>query len=330
MNNNTSRHSNTQVKSAGDRISKETASNADWAVLEEFRNSHAYVLNTFRPTLTRHISNRRNTIFVQRLKRKSTIIDKLLTGRAKDLSTMHDLAGCRLIFDSVSNLEKYRNKLHSSRFKHQRIHNDKYDYIKSPKKTGYRGIHDVYKYKVLSTGGSRYNGLFIEIQYRTRIQHAWATAVEISDFINKTRVKFDRGASPKRERFFVLASEYLARTYEDLAGPAPEISTADLMKELKKLEHELGVVQGLMALHEERVEMPNSMNVVLHFHKNSLGAKGFRSASQAITFRDEIERIHPDDDVVYVRGKNSSEIRTAFRNYFRNSKEFVRLIEPAV
>jgi putative GTP pyrophosphokinase len=315
---------------AGNRISKNKPLPDDWVVFENFRNSHSYILNTFRPTLINHISNKKSTVFAQRLKRKNTIIDKLKSGRAKDYGKMHDLAGCRLVFKSIVELEKYRRKLHGARFKHIRTNGDKYNYITSPKDTGYRGIHDVYSYQVTSEGGKKYNGLLIEIQYRTVVQHAWATAVEISDLLNKSRVKFESGTDPQRERFFILASELLARHFEQLKGPLPQMTLQDIKNEITALEAELHIVDGLKKIHKEKVELPTSKNIVLHFAEDKLKAKGFRSSTLALEYRNELEATHPNDDVVYVRGNNSNHIKSAFRNYFRDSKEFVSNFEEAL
>ncbi len=70
---------------------------------------------------------------------------------------------------------------------------DKWDYIKNPKTSGYRGIHDVYEYDVNSEYGLVYNGLLIELQYRTQAQHAWATCVEVVGFITENQPKFQKG-----------------------------------------------------------------------------------------------------------------------------------------
>ena len=166
---------------AGKKIAKGNDSNEDWLVMENWRNSHSYIINTFRTTLGRNIpaTKKKKIILAQRLKRLSTIVDKLTTGRAKDLATMNDLAGCRLIFGSIKDLNLYRKKLHKASFKHRRINGDRYNYISEPKSTGYRGIHDVYSYDVNSQGGKIYNGLLIEIQYRTNVQHAWANKSEV-------------------------------------------------------------------------------------------------------------------------------------------------------
>ncbi|MEO6697058.1 MAG: RelA/SpoT domain-containing protein [Gammaproteobacteria bacterium] len=127
----------------------------------------------------------------QRHKRKRTIFDKLRRFPSMQLSRMDDIAGCRIIFNNTNDLYSFRDKFHKARFNHKRRNDaDKYDYIKFPKSTGYRGIHDVYEYDVNSEAGRSYAGLFVELQYRTTVQHAWATAVEVIGFITQSQPKF--------------------------------------------------------------------------------------------------------------------------------------------
>jgi ppGpp synthetase/RelA/SpoT-type nucleotidyltranferase len=113
----------------------------------------------------------------QRHKRKRTIFDKLERFPRMHLARMDDVAGCRLIFRTIPELYEFRDVFLKARFKHQRRNDlDKYDYIKHPKKTGYRGVHDVYEYDVRSEAGRRLKGLYVEIQYRTLVQHASESA----------------------------------------------------------------------------------------------------------------------------------------------------------
>src|SRR4051794_31866534 len=111
-----------------------------------------------------------------------------------ELSRMDDVAGCRLIFKSLKDLYRFRASFHKARFRHARRNDvDKYDYINRPKATGYRGVHDVYEYDVNSDVGRRLTGLYVEIQYRTLVQHAWATAVEVIGYITESQPKFQKG-----------------------------------------------------------------------------------------------------------------------------------------
>lgn len=329
---NPEKYSRGAVTRAGQALASNVGSDLDREIVNNWRNSHAYILNTFQANLRdymrRHDSM--NITFAQRLKRLNTILDKLATGRARNLATMHDLAGCRLIFDSIDDIQQFRASFHKTRAKHARNDDDRYDYIAHPKPTGYRGIHEVYKYASQSAGGKLYSGLKIEVQYRTRTQHAWATAVEISDLLDGARIKFDQNANPRRERLFVLASEYLARTRENSLGACPDISDEELCFEMKQLEQELGVIHTLDMARRSTTEIPQKKHVVLHFHNGELSAKGFSSGPRAMAYRDIIEIEHPSDDVVYVAAQSTSAIADAFRNYFRDAEDFVESVKPAI
>ena len=150
-------------------------------------------------------------IVAQRHKRRSTIFGKLDRYPEMQLARMDYVAGCRLIFSDVRMLYSFREHFHKARFHHKRRNDaDKYDYIKHPKVTGYRGIHDVYVYDVNSLIGRHLKGLMVEIQYRTKIQHAWATAVEVIGFITESQPKFQEGDTRYLDAM-ALASEILAR-----------------------------------------------------------------------------------------------------------------------
>jgi putative GTP pyrophosphokinase len=168
-----------RVNRAGDSVRAKAATEEDLAVIEEWRAAHRPVLNTFQAIL-RNRTRGQNIIVAQRHKRRRTIFGKLERFPGMQLSRMDDVAGCRLIFSDIASLYEFRTDLHDARFNHKlKSGNDKYDYIRRPKGTGYRGVHDIYEYDVRSLEGEKYKGLLIELQYRTIYQHAWATCVEV-------------------------------------------------------------------------------------------------------------------------------------------------------
>lgn len=242
-------NSRRQVDLAGDRIRSGTSTAADVTLLEQWRASHLYVINTFQSRLRdRRRRHKDDVSIAQRLKRRPTIVDKLQREPGMALSRMHDIAGLRLIFDDVSDLQAFRAGFHNSRAEHELIGgDDRYDYLTHPKRTGYRGIHDVYRYKVGSAAGQAWNGLRLEIQYRTVVQHAWATAVEISDIVNATRLKFG-GAAADLERVFLLTSELLARAHEETSGYCKELDDKTLIGEFMQLEKKTGAIDRLRQL----------------------------------------------------------------------------------
>lgn len=339
--------SKSSVRRAGQAISNGQATQAEFELVDKWRASHGYVINTFQAWLKGHINRTPFAIeFAQRLKRRNTVIDKLRrkdsAGKIliSDVASMHDFAGCRMIFENIEDLFKFREYMHASstmrNVDHKLRHDPvKYDYIEKPKFTGYRGIHDVYKH--FPRGSQRrqekkpWDGLLVEIQYRTRAQHAWATAVEISDLLDGERTKFELDQS-KRGRFFALASEVIARRHENLSKAFPERTTKEIQDELQELEDHLGILRRLELLKqfedEEKLQKHNVLNI--HREDNggfSLEVIPFKSAAPAIEKASELEESESSVNAVYVRSDNPKQLRSAYRNYFYDPIDFVKIIQ---
>lgn len=319
--------SKSRVSRAGDAVRKQIATAEDLGIIETWRAAHRAVLNTFQAILRTRLRGR-NVIVAQRHKRKNTIFDKLLRLPGMQLARMDDVAGCRLIFRNIKELHRFRAELHSARFNHK-MRNDpsKYDYIVRPKMTGYRGIHDVYEYDVNSESGRDLKGLYIEIQYRTLVQHAWATAVEIVGFITESQPKFEKGDN-RYHHAMAYASEILARAHEGLLGPFPEFSDREVLQKFLGLDDELGLMQTLRGLHQAKSGISDKKNTILIFSPNGeLSVRSFRDATDALRALFELEKEMPENDIVLVRADSSEEVRTAFRNYFNDAREFVKLMD---
>ncbi len=299
----------------------------DLEVIEAWRAAHRAVLNTFQAILRTRLKDR-NVIVAQRHKRKNTIFDKLQRLPGMQLARMDDVAGCRLIFRNLKELQRFRKEFHAARFKHK-MRNDpgKYDYIARPKNTGYRGIHDVYEYDVNSESGKNLKGLYVEIQYRTLVQHAWSTAVEVVGFITESQPKFEKG-DDRYHQAMALASEILARAHESLNGPFPELSDRDVLQRFLELDAELSLMQTLRGLHQAKSDISAKKNSILIFNPaGELTVRSFRDATDALRELFDLERKMPDNDIVLVRADSSDEVRTAFRNYFSDAREFVKLMD---
>ena len=139
------RFSKGRVDRAGERIGTPNEEPKDLEVLENWRAAHANILNTFKTILYKRAKNFDLQI-AQRLKRRPTIIDKLTREPGMRLSRMHDIAGCRVIFQDFDQLYEFRDLVLNGSFEHKRraSEDDRWNYIENPKSSGYRGIHDVY------------------------------------------------------------------------------------------------------------------------------------------------------------------------------------------
>lgn len=327
-------YTKSKVASAGRRIRKSRATAEDWEVFENWRRSHAYILNTFQMRLRRS----RNTFVgdvqvAQRHKRRPTIVDKLTREPSMQLPNMHDIAGCRAICSSVDDLYEFRSKFLNTRSLHVHTNDeDRFDYIKNPKPSGYRGIHDIFETVLSSESGSRWNGLKVEIQFRTRAQHAWATAVETVDLLNGERAKFGQ-ASPKLQRFFVVASELIARYAEGVTGPLRGVDDKVVAKEFGKLNRELGIVRRLGEAVASNPEIQKDRNTILIFHfegNTRLEVLSFNSITPAQKMYSELEsEMEGRADIVLVKSQNAEDLKRAFQNYFTDATDFVDLVTEA-
>lgn len=319
--------SKSRVNRAGERVRSRTQTPGDLYVIEQWRAAHRAVLNTFQAILRTRIRGTGISV-AQRHKRKRTIFDKLDRLPNMQLSRMDDIAGCRLIFKDIQTLSKFRENFHNAHFKHKRRNDlDKYDYIKKPKLTGYRGVHDVYEYNVNSEVGKELAGLYLEIQYRTLVQHAWATAVEVIGFITESQPKFQQGDN-RYETAMALASEILARAFENSKGALAELEDREVVSKFLCLDEELSLLKTLRGLNAADKTVTERKNAILIFSgSRELEVRAYRDATDALRALFELEKEFPDCDIVLVRADTSEDVRLAFRNYFSDARDFIQLME---
>lgn len=320
-------YSKGQINRAGNDVRGGSPSQESLDTINNWRASHAYILNTFQATLRNRTRGTRITV-AQRLKRMRTIVSKLDRQARMELARMDDVAGCRLIFPNYRSLVAFREKIHRARFGHK-LRNDvsKYDYISNPKSDGYRGIHDIYEYNVGSLLGRDYNGLLLELQYRTIYQHAWATSVEIIGMITENQPKFHAG-DERHIEFFRLASEIIARTYERSNSCYPNLTNIQLVRNFRRLDGEIHTLAVLKGLNRSTAQMGGRKNVILSLStEGNLDLFTYVKGADALRKYFQLERLQTGADIVLVKGDTAADIRLAYKNYFSDPDDFVRYVE---
>ena len=332
-------YSRSRVAAAGRRVRHGNPTEEDHKVIENWRAAHAYVLNTIQTNL-RNRARRYGATVAQRSKRRITIYDKLQRQPDMALSHMQDIAGCRVIFNTMDDLLAFRAGLHESRSQHVLLGRDidQYNYLIRPKNSGYRGIHDVYRYKVSSPVGTTWNGLLVEIQYRTLVQHAWATAVEVADLTTSTRIKFDDAANPHLD-FFRYASEMLARAFEGSHACCPDIPNPDLVQRFVDVALRSGIWMTLNRLEAVPAEPSRRKNSILIYRTGDttpaldrLRVLNFENSIQAIHEYGRLEKEYEGQevDIVLVRAETGAAIREAYRNYYSDVESFLDYVRTAI
>lgn len=318
----------------------------DWAeygsaieIINNWRGSHGYPLNTFQVNLRNTCRRFEQTALIaQRIKRLSSIRHKLDRFRNMKLSQMQDLGGCRAILAHAANVSKVVNYyLKDSGIKHGLASID--DYIRNPKPSGYRGIHLVYRY-FSDKKKAMYNGHKIEMQLRSKYQHAWATAVETAGMFSGQALKSSMG-SQEWKRFFSLMGSAIA--IREGAPLVPETPTKpiDLLGEIESYANKLKVADRLReygkALHAISTASPDAYYFLLKLdpREGKLSVAGFRfdEAELAESKYAEAEVLAKDKaetDAVLVSVDSVNALSKAYPNYFADTRLFLELMTQAI
>jgi len=211
------------------------------------------------------------------------------------------------------------------------------DYIAIPKRDGYRSIHLIYRH--LNRKKPQYDGLKIEIQFRSKLQHAWATAVETVDAFAAQALKLGRGSGPWK-RFFALASSAFALREGAPLVPYTPHDQRELLRELTQLERQLDVRQRLEAYRTtlDHLQSAHRRTDFKHFileldvAAERVIISGFRArveADQALV--DTEKRIAGTQvDAVQVSVDSINALRLAYPNYFLDTRLFLEALAKAL
>jgi hypothetical protein len=125
-----------------------------------------------------------------------------------------------------------------------------------------------------------------------------------------------------------LASEILARAFEDEKGPYPDLEDREVVAQFLALDEDLGLLKMLRGLNAADKAVTEQRNAILIFSGTTeLEVRTYRDSPDALRALFDLERRFPDRDVVLVRADTSEEVRLAFKNYFSDARDFIRLVE---
>ncbi len=308
-------------------------------IVNNWRSSHGYPLQCIKMTLLRRArSVYPGSVVAERRKRIPAIELKLRNNPAMQLSKMHDIGGCRAILASASQVEKLMKVYEDAFVKNPRRGGEfvkKYDYIAAPKKSGYRGVHLVYKFRSDSTALTIYNGLRIEIQLRSRIQHQWATAVETVDMFTTQALKSDIGTDSWK-RFFALAASAFAAIERRPFVPGTPDNLQEVKLELRKFTRELTLLEGFQKA-TEIVEGKLGKIFLLQLDSESRTIKTTGYSSDGLLSAQarclEIERENkdfPGRQVVLVSVDSLNALPKAYPNFFLDITGFTALVKKTI
>ena len=298
-----------------------------------WRSSHAFPMQIMLDLLRKNaIRIDQHALVVQRLKRVPSIFLKLAREKGMSLSRMEDIAGCRAVLHNTQYVNRLHVNLKKSRTKNI-LHRER-NYISNPKESGYRGVHLVFKYNGTK---EKYRGLFVELQLRSKVQHSWATAVEVVGTFTKQALKASSGEVRWLD-FFKYASVEFAKLEK---CPIDEkYAGVDTFQKLKNCVDILEIDKRLNAFSvavrtisaKTTTKGAGYYLLFLDLKRRVINLRGFNKSQieEATRIYNEEEQKYRDDknkDLVLVSAGSLLDLKRAYPNYFSDTENFSKYIE---
>lgn len=318
-------------------------------VVDNWRSCHAYPLQIIKMTLFRRARKIDPTALIaQRLKRRPSIEIKLRDNANMKLSQMQDLGGCRAVLRNLNDVNKLvqQYKAYHSKSPKNRSSwdgSDDFDYITRPKADGYRGVHLIFRFKTSSPSRAAFNGQRIEIQIRSKLQHAWATAVETAQVFTGQALKSKvKNASEDWLRFFALTSTAFALRERTARVPGTPEDKNEIVKELREIVQRENIMQSLDGwndtihlLEGAKIAEADLFLLVLDPITFSLRVSQFtrgqiNAAQTAYEKEEKDNENNANVQVVLVAVEDLDALRKAYPNYYVDTKDFIRAVRREI
>ncbi|GAB2195821.1 hypothetical protein MAH3_00040 [Sessilibacter sp. MAH3] len=245
-----------------------------------------------------------------------------------NLARMQDIGGIRAV---VSNMQEVR-QLEQYYKKGTRVFSivkGGKDYINYPKISGYRSVHQIFRCK---------EGFSIELQIRTQIQHAWATAVETMGTFLDHSLKSSEGPE-EWLRFFALASS--AFSVLESTPRIPEFSgltdqqTFELMLEKEKELDVLNKLSGFRVVAKRITDDKRKGKyhlVTLDLDRMMANIQSYESkhvhiANEEYSRKEEEVTAGKRMQVVLVTSESIVALKKAYPSYFLDAQNFARQVQ---
>lgn len=334
-------YSKKDINRAGNIIRSVSASlnerKAALKVVDNWRAAHAYPLHVFYMNLRGKANSRNDVLVAERLKRMESIVVKLQREEKMQLYRMQDLGGCRMVLPTLQEVYTYSERFQKSRIRHELIKIN--DYIQNPKETGYRSLHYIYRFKSDTPDKEIYNRypMLIELQFRTHLQHIWATALETIGLFTSQALKAGQG-NKEILRFFAIVSSLFAIQEECPIVPWTVADEKELISEIEVLNNQYHILDMLKAI---RVVIIHDSDTIpdkkgyfilqLDYQKHTLRRKFFKPSELEAANKQydalEAANVGKPLDIVLVRAASYSTVRDAYPNYFLDIGEFIGIVQ---
>lgn len=332
------------TRSAAKKASKllgsedEKEAGAARAIIQQWRKQHLEPTWGVFDSARRVCDSLSGALATFRLKRMESIESKILRpGKNYDAGAMDDIGGCRIILPGMRELNAAR-ELISDAISVRKVKD--YVYIDAPP-SGYRSIH------LLAQNEGREKDLSyrVEVQLRTGLQHAWATAIEAASNVYGENYKdpAPRAMSEsgvKRLEFFRLVSAGFALSEGVLLDQGVPQSIEEIREKLRASSVSESVVNDLHLVTDDVVQLteghqgPGLYLLTFEREKQELAVQHFDNENPRKAFEayNDLEEKNSSEsgtvadrtDGVLVYSDNPERLPLAYPNYSSNVDVFLK------
>lgn len=336
------KYSNKKISKAGSIVLTSTNKNeVDQAIdiINDWRSLHLPALDELQYSLLKLLKDNKIRIYSisRRLKRLSSIINKLDRNPKSGLGTMQDIGGLRIVVTTMDSLEKTYNIILNNIPDNFEFTKPPVNYIETPKSSsGYRSIHFVYKFHSENTD---FDGMKIELQIRTKLQHSWAMAVETAELITGTALKSSQGEEEWLTFFKVISSLFAIKEKTPIMEEHKNLghNMKSLMKQLYHMDKKYNFNDTLKALritssHAKHEQYKDGYYILsINFETKKVSIKAFpkedEANASALYSRLEKNFDNNKNAVVLVSVPKMQQLQEAYPSYFLNTEEFLNAID---
>ncbi|SUA56934.1 GTP pyrophosphokinase ywaC [Oligella urethralis] len=322
-------------------------------VLNDWRKSHVEPLDLIQKQINKVLAECRikdSSLLSTRLKRAESIINKLKRFDGMTLTRMQDVAGARVILSNIEEVRAFvtlfcsEGDPNNNNNTYEVIKSD--NYIEKPKSDGYRSIHMVCKVPFINANNIS-NEFSVEVQVRTKLQHAWATAVEVMGLYERSQLKSGQG-NKSILTIFELCSALLSLEEKlPLSPQYEEWSKEQMSHRLKALDEETKFFFRLENFNLSLKHVTNDLAkelrdkeiicylLILNLNEKKLRIRPFVKDDEhdpTETYRKYEKQILKGAplDVVLVTVSDRTTLEDAYPNYFADTKRFCEIIKKIV
>lgn len=325
----------TDVVAAGDFLRGQiTEASADavaaFNTAYEWREAHLAPLHSVRMSLRQivlGVGDNWDPLVPGRIKRMSSIRKKLRRSKIS-LWDIQDIAGVRAVLPDMETVEEVARRIEDGRSIHRLAKQD--DYIASPKESGYRSRHLMMRYQ----GENALKNRSVEIQLRTRRQHAWATTLEAVGLMRGEDLKAGKGDDDWLRFFVLMAGEFACEEGQPMIPGLPD-DQSERRRELKDLEARLSAVDTLATYRSairgvDMKQASRGTRFIISFDRNSQSVSVRPMDKPATAIRHLKDAEAAGVETVLVEVDSVDALSAAYPNYFMDVAHFVDQVRRSV